>query len=240
MCLLELCFAAAFIGIADDVLDSFNNKGGMSPKRRMVLYTIVATIIAWWLTFKLGFESVGVPFFGDIFIGLFYFPFAILVIVATSFSVNETDGLDGLAGGVVGTSLISLGIIAFIQDKIDLAVLVATIVGALLAFIWFNIPPARFFMGDTGSMSMGVMIGIIALMTDSAIVLIVIGFVLVMESASVILQVGSKKILGRKLFKSAPIHHHFQAIGWDEHTIVMRFWIISVVSGVAGLVLALT
>ncbi len=236
---LGALFAAAFVGIADDVLDSFNTTGGMSPKRRLILYTIISTIVAWWLTFKLGFESVGVPFLGDVFIGWLYFPFVILVIVATSFSVNETDGLDGLAGGIIGTSLVSLGIIAFIQERFDLTVLIATIIGALLAFIWFNVPPAKFFMGDTGAMSMGVMIGIIALLTDSAIVLPVIAFVLVLESSSVIVQVFSKKVFKRKIFKSAPIHHHLQALGWREETIVMRFWIISAVFGGAGLVLAL-
>ena len=236
---LGALFATAFIGIADDVLDSFHSNGGMSPKRRVMLYTIIATIIAWWFTVKLGFDSVGIPFFGNVEIGWLYFPFVILVIVATSFSVNEADGLDGLAGGVISTSLVSLGILAFIQEQFDLAVLIAAIVGALLAFLWFNIPPARFFMGDTGSMSMGVIIGIAALMTNSAIVLPVIGFVFVLESASVILQVTSKKLFKKRIFKSAPIHHHCQAIGWSEATIVMRFWIISAVAGGAGLVLAL-
>lgn len=236
---LGALFAAAFVGIADDVLDSFNSNGGMSPRRRLTLYTIIATIVAWWFTFKLGFDSVGVPFIGDFPLGLFYFPFVILVIVATSFSVNETDGLDGLAGGTIATILVSLGIIAFIQEKFDLTVLIATIIGALLAFIWFNVPPAKFFMGDTGSMSMGVMIGIIALLTDTAIVLPIIAFVLVLESSSVIIQVFSKKVFKRRVFKSAPIHHHLQALGWREETIVMRFWIISVISGVCGLVLVL-
>ncbi|MYE38430.1 MAG: hypothetical protein F4X82_02855 [Candidatus Spechtbacteria bacterium SB0662_bin_43] len=237
---LGALFAAAFIGIADDVLDSFHSKGGMSVQRRLTLYTIIAAIVAWWFTFKLEFDTVAVPFVGDVFIGLWYFPFVILVIVATSFSVNETDGLDGLAGGIVGTSFISLGVIAFIQERFDLTVLIAVIVGALLAFVWFNVPPAKFFMGDTGSMSMGVMLAIIALLTNSALVLPLIGLVLVVESGSVLLQMTSKKLFKKKLFQSTPIHHHFQAIGWPEHTIVMRFWIISAVAGGAGMVLMLT
>lgn len=237
---LGALFAAAFIGIADDLMDVFQIRGGLRLRHRLFLYTTLAAFVAWWFTFKLDFNSIALPFVGDAFIGLWYFPFVVLVLVATSFSVNETDGLDGLAGGVLATSFVSFGVLAFIQGRFELAALVAIITGALLAFLWFNVHPARFFMGDTGAMSLGMTLGIVALLTNAALALPIIGFVLVLESASVLIQVASKKILKRKVFRSAPLHHHFQAIGWPESKVVMRMWIVSGVSAGAGLVLALT
>lgn len=238
---LGALMAAALIGLADDFLDTFNIKGGFKVKHRLFLYFLLSVLVAWWFTFKLEYDSIAMPFLGDVFIGsILYFLFAVFVLIATSFSVNETDGLDGLASGVVATSFISFGVIAFLQDHFDLTVFIATMTGALLAFLWFNVPPARFFMGDTGSMSLGIILGIIALLTNTAFVLPIIAFVLVMESASVIIQVTSKKFFKKKIFHSTPIHHHFQAIGWTEPNIVMRFWIISSIFGGMGLIVALT
>ena len=159
--------------------------------------------------------------------------------VATSFSVNETDGLDGLAGGTLLTSFGAYGAIAFSQGRFDLAAFCGVIIGALLAFLWFNIPPARFFMGDTGAMSLGVTLGIVALLTNSLLLLPVIGLIFVIESLSVLIQTASKKLRGKKIFISTPIHHHFEAIGWPESKIVMRFWVISGVSAVVGVILSL-
>lgn len=238
---LGALLAAALVGLADDFLDVFSTRGGFKVPSRLFFYSVIALLIAWWFAFKLDFESVAVPFLGDVFIGTIgYFILVVFVIIASSFSVNEADGLDGLASGVVATTLISLGVIAFVQDKFDLAVFIAVITGGLLAFLWFNVPPARFFMGDTGSMSLGVTIGIVALITNTAFVLPVIAFILVMESSSVLLQLVSKKAFKRKLFRSTPIHHHFQALGWTEPNIVMRFWIVSAICGGMGLILALT
>lgn len=237
---LGALLAAAFIGMADDLLDVFSPKGGLRLRHRLVLYTAMASFVAWWFVYKLEFDSIAVPFLGEVFVGLWYLPIVILVLVATSFSVNETDGLDGLAGGVLATSFVSFGLLAFIQERFDLAALIAILTGALLAFLWFNVHPARFFMGDTGAMSLGMTLGIVALLTNAALVLPLIGLVLVLESASVLLQVSSKKLLGRKVFASTPLHQHFQAIGWPESKVVMRMWIISGVSAGAGLVLALT
>jgi len=160
--------------------------------------------------------------------------------VATSFSVNETDGLDGLAGGVLLTSFGSLCAIAFILGKYDLATFCGIIVGSLLAFLWFNINPARFFMGDTGAMSLGITLGIVAMLTNTALFLPVISLILVIESSSFIIQQVSKKLRnGKKVFLSSPIHHHLEAIGWSEPKIVMRFWVISGVTSVLGLILFL-
>lgn len=234
-------FAAAFIGIADDLMDVFRIRGGLRLRHRLFLYTAVSAFVAWWFAFKLGFDSIAIPFVGDVTIGIgYYFLFVILVLVATSFSVNETDGLDGLAAGVLAMCFVSFGILAFIQGSFDLAALIAIIVGALLAFLWFNVHPARFFMGDTGAMSLGITLGIVALLTNSALALPIIGSVLVLESASVLIQAISKKLFKKKIFLSSPLHHHFQAIGWPESKVVMRMWIVSGVSAGAGLVLALT
>ena len=237
---LGALFAAAFIGIADDLMDVFQIRGGLRLRHRLFLYTALAAFVAWWFTFKLEFDSIALPFIGDASIGLWYFPFVILVLVATSFSVNETDGLDGLAGGVLATSFVSFGVLAFIQGRFELATLIAIITGGLLAFLWFNVHPARFFMGDTGAMSLGMTLGIVALLTNAALALPLIGLVLVLESASVLIQVTSKKLFKKKVFLSSPLHHHFQAIGWPESKVVMRMWIVSGVSAGAGLVLALT
>jgi phospho-N-acetylmuramoyl-pentapeptide-transferase len=146
--------------------------------------------------------------------------------------------LDGLAGGVMMVAFGAYGTIAFIQGNFNMAAFCGVILGALLAFLWFNIYPARFFMGDTGSMSLGVTLGVIAMLTNQFLLLPLIGFVLVVESLSTIIQVLSKKIRGKKIFLSSPIHHHFEAKGWPETKVTMRFWILSAVMAVLGIILA--
>jgi phospho-N-acetylmuramoyl-pentapeptide-transferase len=233
---------AAVIGLLDDYLNIKQigpKGGGLSVLIKLGLYTIIATGGALWFYFKLDWDVFHIPFVGNFEIGLWYIPVFIIVIVSTAFSVNEIDGLDGLAGGTVATTLVALGAIAFAQGKFELATFIAIIVGALIAFLWFNINPARFFMGDTGSMSLGIIIGIIAMLTNTALLLPVIGFLFVIESLSVIIQLLSKKFRGKKVFLSAPIHHHFQAKGWSEPKIVMRFWLISSVTAVTGIMLFL-
>jgi phospho-N-acetylmuramoyl-pentapeptide-transferase len=232
--------ASALVGLVDDY---FNVRrigpkgGGLRMRHRLLLYTAIAAVGALWFYYKLEWDLLRVPFVGSFNIGWWYIPVFILVIVATSFSVNETDGLDGLAGGVLASCFAAVGCVAFIQGKADLAAFCGAIVGALLAFLWFNINPARFFMGDTGAMSLGVTLGVVAMLTNTALLLPVIGFVFVLESASVIIQVASKKIRKKKVFLSAPIHHHFEAIGWSEPKVVMRLWIIATVTAVGGLAL---
>jgi len=232
--------ASALIGFGDDLLGIFKigpNGGGLKIRHRLLMYTAIATFGAWWFFYKLEWDLVHIPFIGDFNIGLWYIPLFIFVLVATAFSVNETDGLDGLVGGILLIAFAAYGVIAFFQDKMDLAVFCGVIIGALLAFLWFNIYPARFFMGDTGAMSLGITLGIIAMLTNTFIILPFIGFILVTESASVIVQVASKKIRGKKVFLSTPIHHHFEAKGWPETKITMRFWIIGGVMAVIGLIL---
>lgn len=239
---LGALIASAVVGLVDDI---FNLKkmgasgGGLHLRHRLFIFTAIAVVAAAWFYFKLEWTVVYVPFLGMLEIGWLTIPLFILVIVSTSFSVNETDGLDGLAGGVLATSFATYAAIAFIQGSYDLATFCGVISGALLAFLWFNIHPARFIMGDTGSMSLGVTLGVVAMLTNTVWLLPLIGCILVMESASVIIQVASKKIRKKKVFLAAPIHHHFEAMGWEEPKIVMRAWIVSGVVAVLGLVLFL-
>lgn len=239
--------ASAIIGLIDDYLNTRRigpNGGGFRASHRLLIYTILATVIAVigasWFYLKLNWDLIRIPFVGNFEVGRWSIPLFILVIVSTAFSVNETDGLDGLSGGVLLAMFAAYSAIAFSQGKFELATFCGVIVGALLAFLWFNITPAKFFMGDTGAMSLGVTIAIVAMLTNTIMLLPIIGFLLVIESASVIIQFLSKKFRkGKKIFLSAPIHHHLEAKGWKEATIVMRFWVISAISTVIGLIIAL-
>jgi len=230
------------VGLADDLIDIFRlgkKSGGLQMRHRFLIYSVIAIIGAYWFYFKLDWTTIHVPFMGNYDIGWWYIPLFIFVIVATAFSVNEIDGLDGLAGGTLLTSFAAFGVIAFVNGKYNLATFCSVIVGALLAFLWYNINPARFFMGDTGSMSLGVTLGIIAMLTNAAMLLPVIGFIFVVETISVLIQMFWKKVFKRKFFISSPLHHHLEAIGWPEGKIVMRFWVIAAVAAVAGLILFL-
>lgn len=239
---LGVLVASALIGLLDDLFNlekPILGKRGLTMGHRLLLYTFIAAIGAWWFYVKLERDSIYLPFFGDLNLGLFYVLFFIFIIVATAFSVNETDGLDGLAGGTLLTSFGAYGTIAFIQGRYDLTTFCGVIVGALVAFLWFNIYPARFFMGDTGAMSLGVSLGVLAMFTNQVMLLPIIGFIFLIESLSVIVQVISKKLRKKKIFLSTPIHHHFEAIGWPEPKVVMRFWLISGLSAVSGLIIFL-
>jgi phospho-N-acetylmuramoyl-pentapeptide-transferase len=236
--------ATAVVGLLDDWLDvrgkGVFGGGGLKIRHRLLVYTLIATIGALWFYFKLDWDTIHLPFLGNFQVGWWYIPIFIFVIVATAHSVNLTDGLDGLAGGVLLISYSAYGVIAFALEKYDLATFCGVIVGALLAFLWFNINPARFFMGDTGSMSLGITLGVIAMLTNSALILPVIGFVFLAETCSVIIQMTSKKLRGgKKVFLSSPLHHHLEAIGWPEPKIVMRFWVIAGVTATIGLVIFL-
>lgn len=237
---LGALIASAIMGVGDDLLGIFKigpKGGGFKMRHRILIYTTIAAFGAWWFYWKLQWDLVHVPFIGDFNIGWWYIPLFIFILVATAFSVGETDGLDGLAGGVLMLAFASYGIIAFTQGKMDLAVFCGVIIGALLAFLWFNIHPARFFMGDTGAMSLGITLGIIAMLTNAFLLLPFIGFIFVMESGSVIIQLVSKKIRGKKVFLSTPIHHHFEALGWPETQVTERFWIIAGIMAAIGLIL---
>ncbi|MFA6228344.1 MAG: phospho-N-acetylmuramoyl-pentapeptide-transferase [Patescibacteria group bacterium] len=234
--------SAALVGLLDDYLNVRKigpYGGGLSVKHRLAVYTLIAMAAAFWFYFRLDWDLIRVPFMGNFNLGWWFIPLVIFVIVGTAFSVNEIDGLDGLAGGTLLIAYTAFGVIAFAQGKYDLAAFCGVIVGALTAFLWFNITPARFFMGDTGAMSLGVTLAVISILTKSVLLLPIIGCLFVIEALSVIIQVLSKKLRGKKVFLSAPIHHHFEAKGWPEAKVVMRFWVISGVFAIIGLVLFL-
>ena len=235
---------SAIIGLFDDWLDVRGKGslggGGLTMKHRLLIYTVIALAGALWFYFKLDWTVLHVPFFGNLEIAWWYIPVFVFIVVATAFSVNETDGLDGLAGGTLLMAFAAYGVMAFVMGRYELATFCGVIIGALLAFLWYNIPPARFYMGDTGSMSLGVTLAIIALLTNNALLLPFIGFIFMAESISVIIQLTSKKLRhGKKVFLSAPIHHHFQAVGWSESKIVMRFWVIAGMTAIFGLIIFL-
>lgn len=239
---LGLMVLGAVVGMFDDVLNILKlgpRGGGLSVKQRLFLYALLAGIGAWWFYFKLEFNSVYVPFFGPQELGWLYLPFFVLVMTATTHALNITDGLDGLAAGSVASALSAYLIIAFVLGRYDMAAMLGVVIGALMAFLWFNINPARFFMGDTGSMSLGFILAAVAMLTDTALLLPVIALLLVIETGSVLVQMISKRFRGKKVFQSTPIHHHFEAIGWPETKIVMRFWIVSAISAVCGLAIFL-
>ncbi len=231
---------ASLVGLLDDWLDvkQLGHKGrGLRFRVKIWLYSLVAVIGAWWFYFKLGFDYVYFPFAGNVQLGWLFIPLFILVVIATSFSVNQTDGLDGLAGGILMIAFFAYGLIAFVEGSYDLAAFVGVIGGALLAFLWFNVYPARFIMGDTGSMGLGVLLAVVAFLTDAVFLLPVIGFVFVLEAVTTILQLFWKGYFGKKIFKSAPLHHHFEALGWPETKVTMRLWIISAVTSIIGVVI---
>lgn len=240
---LGALIASALVGLVDDYLNVRRigaHGGGIRARHRLFLYTLIALVGAWWFYVKLDWDVIRVPFLQTISLGWWYIPVFVFIIVATSFSTNEADGLDGLAGGLLLAAFSAYGAIAFAEGKFDLAIFCGVIAGALLAFLWFNVNPARFFMGDTGAMSLGVTLGIVAMLTNYPLLLPIICFPFILESMSVILQLSSKALRnGKKIFRSAPIHHHFEAIGWTEPQIVMRFWMIAGVSAVLGIAIAL-
>ncbi len=234
--------AAALVGLVDDYLNMRKigpAGGGLRMRHRLIGYCLIAVGGAWWFYSKLQWDVLHVPFVGNFDINGWYVLFFVFVIIATSFSVNETDGLDGLAGGPLVASFAAYAVIAFTQGKADLAVFCAAIVGALFGFLWYNVTPASFFMGDTGAMSLGTALGVVAMVTNQPLLLPIIGLPFVIESVSVLIQITSKKLFKRKVFKSAPIHHHLEASGWTESQIVFRVWLISLLSAGVGVVLAL-
>lgn len=235
--------SAGILGLCDDYMSvrgiGKNKGGGMRFFSRFGWLIVISILGALWFYYKLGWDKIHVPAMGDFSIGLWYIPVFIFVIIFTAISSNETDGLDGLNGGVLLMAFGSFALISFFQNKMDLASFCAAISGALLAFLWFNICPAKFFMGDTGAMSLGITLGIIAMLTNQFILLLIIGSIMVIESLSVIIQIISKKLRhGKKVFASAPIHHHLESKGWPETQITMRFWIISGVSAILGLIIS--
>lgn len=232
---------AGLIGLLDDIINiRGTGKGvaGLSSKLKLLLTTLVALIGGWFFYFKLDVNSINIPWFGSLGLGWFIIPLFVLVVVATANAVNISDGLDGLAGGLATIAFAIYAVIAIVEHRYGIAGFCMTIVGGLLSYTWFNIYPARFFMGDVGSFALGTALGVVAMLTDTVVLLPIIGAVFVAEAGSVLLQITSKKLRkGKKIFLISPIHHHFEALGWPETKVTMRFWIIGQTMGLIGLVL---
>ncbi|MFZ2484671.1 MAG: hypothetical protein WAX80_02430 [Minisyncoccia bacterium] len=241
---LAAFFFAAFVGLADDLLHiyghlRFAQDALIYRKIKIALVTLIGLAISFWFYYKLDFTSIHIPFGGSWEIGIWFIPFFIVVMLAT-FSTSVIDGLDGLAGGVLASVFTAFAVIAWTNNQIDISALSGAIAGAILAFLWFNIPPARFYMGETGMMALTVVLAVIAFLTDSVLILPVIAFPLVATTASDIIQIYVYKWFnGYRVFKVAPLHHHFQAMGWPREKVVMRYWIVSVICAISGVILAL-
>lgn len=230
------------VGLLDDIINIRGEGSGVAGLRsslKFAMITVLAVALGWFFFVKLGYATVHIPFAGDIALGWLIVPLFALVVVATSNAVNISDGLDGLAGGLLAVSFGVFGVIALLQGQVLLSGFCFTVVGALLSYLWFNIYPARFFMGDVGSFAFGTALGVVAMLTNTLFLLPIIGILFVVEGGSSALQILSKKIFHRKIFKSAPIHHHLEASGWPETKITMRFWVIACVAGFTGVLLAL-
>jgi len=237
---LGAMIGAGLVGLFDDLLGVFKigpKGGGLRVRDKLIVYTLIAIIGSWWFYSKLGRTMVHIPFVGDINFSIFYPLYFVFILVATTFSMNETDGLDGLAGGISMISFSSFLIIAFIEGYYDLSAFLSVLIGSIIAFLWFNIFPARFFMGDTGAMALGITLGVVAMLLDISLFLPCFGFILMVESLSVIIQKIYKKIKKKKLFLSSPLHHHFEAKGWPETKITMRFWIMQALFSALGIAL---
>jgi len=240
---LAALLGGGLVGLVDDIINVRGGGGGLAglrPSIKFAMITAVAAIGGWFFYYKLGYSTLHVPFVGDLAIGLALIPLFALVVVSTGNAVNISDGLDGLAGGLLMSSYGAFGVIAALQGNFGIAAFCMTVVGALFAYVWFNIPPARFQMGDVGSFALGTGLGVVAMLTDTLFLLPIIALVFVVEAGSSLIQILSKKIVHRKIFIAAPLHHHLEALGWPKTKVTMRFWVIGQVCAALGIILALT
>jgi phospho-N-acetylmuramoyl-pentapeptide-transferase len=232
----------AFVGLLDDIINVRGHGKGVAGLRsslKFLMITAIGLVLGWFFFAKLGFVSVDLPFLGELVLGWGIVPLFAFAVVATSNAVNISDGLDGLAGGLLSISYIAFGIISLFQTQYLLAGFCFTVVGALLSYLWFNIYPARFFMGDVGSFALGTSLGVVAMLTNTLFLLPIIGAVFVAEAGSSLIQIISKTVFHKRIFISAPVHQHLEASGWPETKVTMRFWIIAVVAAFIGILLAL-
>lgn len=232
---------AGIVGLVDDIINirgDGSGVAGLPSKLKLLMIFMIALIGGLFFYIKLDVSSIFIPLWGSMHIGWLIVPLFIFVVVATANAVNITDGLDGLAGGLVTSAYAVYAMIAFLEGRYGVSAFCLTIVGSLLSYTWFNVYPARFFMGDVGSFALGTGLGVVAMITDTVALLPIIGVVFVAEAGSVIMQIASKKLRnGKKLFKISPLHHHFEASGWPEAKVTMRFWVIGQVAAVTGLMI---
>jgi phospho-N-acetylmuramoyl-pentapeptide-transferase len=235
---------ASLVGLGDDFLQIFG-KGKWSKDPiflrylKIVIIIILGLLIGWWFFSKLGISSLYIPWYGFISLGYLFIPFFIIVMLAM-WSSSVIDGVDGLSGGVIASIFLSYAIISLLNNQINLSAFSAVITGAILAFLWFNIPPARFYMGESGMIGLTVTISVLAFLTDTVLLLPIIAFPLFITSLSNVIQIGSKKLRnGKKVFRLAPLHHHFEAMGWSKYKVTMRYWIIGIMTSVTGIIIYL-
>ncbi|NCU38070.1 phospho-N-acetylmuramoyl-pentapeptide-transferase [Candidatus Saccharibacteria bacterium] len=230
------------VGLLDDLINIRGSGTGVAGLRSSIKFAMVIVMslaLGWFFYAKLGYDGVHIPFLGDITLGIWIIPLFVLAVVSTGNAVNISDGLDGLAGGLLAIAFAVFGVIALLQGHVMIAGFCFTVIGALLSYLWFNIYPARFFMGDVGSFAYGTSLGVIAMLTNTLFLLPIVGILFVVEAGSSLVQITAKKIFNKKVFIAAPIHHHLEAIGWPEAKVTMRFWVIACVAGFIGLLLAL-
>lgn len=234
----------ALMGFVDDILTIgltrwVPGSSGLPLRYRLIVATMFAIVAAYWFYIKLGVDSVFVPFYGELILGALFVPFFVATFIAV-FATSNIDGLDGLSGGVMAIVFSAFGFIAYFQDQIDISAFCFVVVGAILSFLWFNVPPAQFYMTEVGYNALSFSLTIVAFMTDKVLLLPVIALCLFITEITTIIQIISKKFFGKKIFLVAPIHHHFEAIGWTVSQVVMRYWIVSLIAATLGVMLAFT
>jgi phospho-N-acetylmuramoyl-pentapeptide-transferase len=230
------------LGAVDDYLNVIGSgkKRGLDWLPKISTLFAISLIGALWFYFKLDYNQIYIPFVGSLIVGIWYIPIFIFIIIGTANAVNVTDGLDGLAGGLLVIAFGSFSLLAYLSGLVILSAFCAVTAGAIAAFLWHNVPPALFFMGDTGSMALGGTLGVIAMMSDNVLILPFVGFVFVIEMLSVIIQLTSKRLRGgKKVFRAAPIHHHFEALEWGESKVTMRMWIVGSFLAILGIIIGL-
>jgi phospho-N-acetylmuramoyl-pentapeptide-transferase len=234
----------SLIGFWDDLIQIYGHgkfaRDDVSWRKwKAFLVVAMSLLIGLWFFYKLDLTSIHIPFGGEIYLGILIIPFFVLVALAT-FSGGVIDGIDGLSGGVLASIFGAYAVIALANNQIDLAAFSGVITGVILAFLWFNIPPARFYMGETGIMGLTITLATLAFLTDSVLILPVVAMSLVLTSLSDIIQMTSKKFRnGKRVFRIAPLHHHLEAIGWSSYKVTMRFWVFSVIFAIIGIILAI-
>ena len=239
---LAALLGGGFVGLLDDIVNLKSHGKGVAGLRSSVKFSLISLlslVLGWFFYYKLGYDAVHIPGLGDWMLGIWIIPVFAFAVIATSNAVNISDGLDGLAGGLLSIAFGAFGLIAVLQGNIGIAGFCFTVVGALLSYLWFNIHPARFFMGDVGSFAFGTSLGVIAMLTNAFVLLPVIGVLFVVEAGSSLIQITSKRLFKHKIFISAPIHQHLEAIGWPEEKVTMRFWVIAYVAGFIGVLIAI-
>jgi len=233
----------AIVGFINDFYDVAHQGRGLALRYRLIAISTLAAFIGWWFYEKLEVTSINIPFDGSLELGFLIIPFFVLLTNAL-YASGVIDGIDGLSGGVFAAIFTAYSGVAFAQQQLDVAAFCATIAGGTLAFTWFNIPPARFWMTETGSMALTLSLAVVVFMTDALAdgygisLLFIIGLPLIATVASVVLQITYRKLFNKKLFRIAPLHHHFEAIGWPSHKVTMRYWVISVICAILGIIVA--